>query len=148
MASPSTELDEQIERLRKGGTLSENEVKALCEKVSLFQFHRAKASLGLPSVIFRRIDQHNVTIMFYIRRFCHSSCWRLIEGAQFPKDQSETCQWIKSDRRTSSHQCRFCFLLLFLIKSCSGQGNLARRIECTACSCSSYCLWRYPWPIL
>jgi hypothetical protein len=29
-----TEIDEQIERLRKGDTLPENEVKALCEKVS------------------------------------------------------------------------------------------------------------------
>jgi hypothetical protein len=29
-----TQLDEQIERLRGGGTLSENEVKALCDKVS------------------------------------------------------------------------------------------------------------------
>lgn len=38
MASPTSELDEQIERLRKGGTLSENEVKALCEKVSLLHF--------------------------------------------------------------------------------------------------------------
>jgi hypothetical protein len=28
------EIDEQIERLRKGNTLPENEVKALCEKVS------------------------------------------------------------------------------------------------------------------
>lgn len=34
MASSSTELDEQIERLRKGDTLAENEVKALCDKVS------------------------------------------------------------------------------------------------------------------
>ena len=34
MASNVTELDEQIERLRKGDTLPENEVKALCEKVS------------------------------------------------------------------------------------------------------------------
>ena len=30
----ATELDEQIERLRKGDTLAENEVKALCDKVS------------------------------------------------------------------------------------------------------------------
>ena len=29
----TTEIDEQIERLRKGDTLAENEVKALCEKV-------------------------------------------------------------------------------------------------------------------
>lgn len=35
MASASSEIDEQIERLRKGDTLAENEVKALCEKVSL-----------------------------------------------------------------------------------------------------------------
>jgi hypothetical protein len=28
------QLDEQIERLRGGGTLSENEVRALCETVS------------------------------------------------------------------------------------------------------------------
>jgi hypothetical protein len=34
MASPSAELDEQIERLRKGDTLPENEVKVLCNKVS------------------------------------------------------------------------------------------------------------------
>jgi hypothetical protein len=27
-------LDEQIERLRNGGTLTENEVKILCDKVS------------------------------------------------------------------------------------------------------------------
>ena len=30
----TTELDEQIEKLRKGDTLAENEVKVLCEKVS------------------------------------------------------------------------------------------------------------------
>ena len=35
MASSSSEIDEQIERLRKGDTLAENEVKALCEKVSI-----------------------------------------------------------------------------------------------------------------
>ena len=34
MAAPSSDLDEQIERLRKGDTLLENEVKALCDKVS------------------------------------------------------------------------------------------------------------------
>jgi hypothetical protein len=34
MASASSEIEEQIERLRKGDTLAENEVKALCEKVS------------------------------------------------------------------------------------------------------------------
>ena len=34
MATPSSDLDEQIERLRKGDTLLENEVKALCDKVS------------------------------------------------------------------------------------------------------------------
>jgi len=34
MASTSSELDEQIQRLRKGDTLAENEVKALCDKVS------------------------------------------------------------------------------------------------------------------
>jgi hypothetical protein len=34
MAAPVTELDAQIERLRKGDTLLENEVKQLCEKVS------------------------------------------------------------------------------------------------------------------
>lgn len=33
MSSAYTELDEQIERLRKGDTLAENDVKALCEKV-------------------------------------------------------------------------------------------------------------------
>ena len=45
MASASSELDEQIQRLRKGDTLAENEVKALCDKVSnrhykLFVFQR------------------------------------------------------------------------------------------------------------
>jgi hypothetical protein len=34
MASTTSEIDEQIERLRKGDTLAENEVKALCDKVS------------------------------------------------------------------------------------------------------------------
>jgi hypothetical protein len=34
MAWTNSEIDEQIERLRKGDTLAENEVKALCEKVS------------------------------------------------------------------------------------------------------------------
>ena len=38
MASTASEIDEQIERLRKGDTLAENEVKALCEKVSLHGF--------------------------------------------------------------------------------------------------------------
>jgi hypothetical protein len=33
MTSATTEIDEQIERLRKGDTLAENEVKALCDKV-------------------------------------------------------------------------------------------------------------------
>jgi hypothetical protein len=35
MSSSYTELDEQLEKLRKGDTLAENEVKALCEKVRL-----------------------------------------------------------------------------------------------------------------
>ena len=35
MAAATSELDEQIERLRKGDTLPENEVKALCDKVSV-----------------------------------------------------------------------------------------------------------------
>jgi hypothetical protein len=35
MSSSTAEIDEQIERLRKGGTLAENEVKALCDKVSI-----------------------------------------------------------------------------------------------------------------
>jgi len=34
MSSSTSEIDEQIERLRKGDTLAENEVKALCDKVS------------------------------------------------------------------------------------------------------------------
>jgi hypothetical protein len=34
MSSSTAEVDEQIERLRKGDTLAENEVKALCDKVS------------------------------------------------------------------------------------------------------------------
>ena len=33
MARPTIDIDEQIDRLRAGGTLTENEVKALCEKV-------------------------------------------------------------------------------------------------------------------
>lgn len=32
------EIDEHIERLRGGGTLTENEVKNLCEKVSIEYF--------------------------------------------------------------------------------------------------------------
>ena len=36
MSSGHAEIDEQIERLRKGDTLAENEVKALCDKVSIF----------------------------------------------------------------------------------------------------------------
>ena len=36
MGSGHAEIEEQIERLRKGDTLAENEVKALCEKVSIF----------------------------------------------------------------------------------------------------------------
>jgi hypothetical protein len=30
-------LDEQIERMKGGGTLSENEVKILCDRVSAFK---------------------------------------------------------------------------------------------------------------
>jgi len=33
MTANLAQLDEQIDRLRGGGTLSENEVKALCDKV-------------------------------------------------------------------------------------------------------------------
>jgi hypothetical protein len=33
MSSDLTQLDEHILKLRDGGTLTENEVKALCEKV-------------------------------------------------------------------------------------------------------------------
>jgi hypothetical protein len=33
------QLDSQIERLRGGGTLTENEVKVLCDKVSFFHWH-------------------------------------------------------------------------------------------------------------
>ena len=36
MSRDLAQLDEQIERLRAGGTLSENEVRALCEKVRYF----------------------------------------------------------------------------------------------------------------
>ena len=31
----TSHLDEHIEKLRNGGTLTENEVKALCDKVSI-----------------------------------------------------------------------------------------------------------------
>jgi hypothetical protein len=34
MSLDSSNLDAQIERLREGGTLSEHEVKALCDQVS------------------------------------------------------------------------------------------------------------------
>ena len=34
MSGTYGDIDEHIQRLRSGGTLTENEVKALCEKVS------------------------------------------------------------------------------------------------------------------
>ena len=45
MARPTIDIDEQIDRLRAGGTLTENEVKALCDKVRLHAVTRR----GLPS---------------------------------------------------------------------------------------------------
>jgi hypothetical protein len=39
-----SKLDEQVEKLRKGDTLSETEVKALCEKVRRRQYQIAKIS--------------------------------------------------------------------------------------------------------
>ena len=48
MAAPSSDLDEQIERLRKGDTLLENEVKALCDKVSNAEPHY----VPLPGITF------------------------------------------------------------------------------------------------
>jgi len=36
------EIDEQIERLRKGNTLPENEVKALCKKVRVKNYKKKR----------------------------------------------------------------------------------------------------------
>ena len=48
MSSGHAEIDEQIERLRKGDTLAENEVKALCDKVSnLLEAQQAPTCCGL-----------------------------------------------------------------------------------------------------
>ena len=44
MSGP-TELDVQIEKLRKGDTLSENEVKVLCEKVRKSNCHSVPGEL-------------------------------------------------------------------------------------------------------
>ena len=43
------QLDEQIERLREGGTLTENEVKVLCDKVS--DVHCMVRSMLWPMII-------------------------------------------------------------------------------------------------
>jgi hypothetical protein len=59
MASASSEIDEQIERLRKGDTLAENEVKALCEKVSMAlcsRFSEDMAPEELRRVASRHLD--------------------------------------------------------------------------------------------
>ena len=45
--SNTQELDVQIEKLRKGDTLAENEVKALCEKVSERSFRNPSYSQAL-----------------------------------------------------------------------------------------------------
>lgn len=42
-------LDEQIERMKGGGTLSENEVKILCDRVS--ECWRADTMAGLTSLL-------------------------------------------------------------------------------------------------
>lgn len=43
MSLNTSNLDAQIDRLREGGTLSEHEVKALCDKVSCLQGHSCAA---------------------------------------------------------------------------------------------------------
>jgi hypothetical protein len=53
MAAATAELDEQIERLRKGDTLPENQVKALCDKVSVvFTYCKLALSFLLVSSCF------------------------------------------------------------------------------------------------
>lgn len=64
MGLETADLDEQIERLRKGDTLLESEVRALCEKVRLaflitagssghFSFRRANWALYTLDSSFR-----------------------------------------------------------------------------------------------
>jgi serine/threonine-protein phosphatase 2A catalytic subunit len=43
MSFDLAKLDEHIERLRKGDTLTENEVKALCEKVRTTMRHKRRS---------------------------------------------------------------------------------------------------------
>jgi hypothetical protein len=47
MGQETADLDEQIERLRKGDTLLESEVRALCEKV---RPQRPKTAIGIHCV--------------------------------------------------------------------------------------------------
>jgi hypothetical protein len=54
--SAHAEVEEQIERLRKGNTLPENEVKVLCEKVRRSNETRtSKGSLSLPFIVLESI---------------------------------------------------------------------------------------------
>ena len=53
--SAHAEVDEQIERLRKGNTLPENEVKVLCEKVRRNETSAPNGSLPHPFVITERM---------------------------------------------------------------------------------------------
>lgn len=62
------QLDEQIERLRSGGTLSENEVKALCETVSLLSL---SSSVFLCAGAVYICFPPRLLSLFVLPFFCH-----------------------------------------------------------------------------
>lgn len=79
MASATSELDEQIERLRKGDTLAENEVKALCEKVSKAMYPTVQAgeTLDIGRKIRAKVSEEHATfaIEFMVLPGCSKLHW-------------------------------------------------------------------------
>ena len=77
MSSTYGDIDEHIDRLKNGGTLTENEVKNLCEKVRLLLL--VYSSSKWPYV-FYRIVRHTCSLYMVIITYKHHSDNAFIGG--------------------------------------------------------------------
>lgn len=172
MSAAYGDLDEQIQRLRKGGTLTENEVTVLCEKVCHFHlFYLCINHYCYTIWYIIRVTSKYSKINFYVRnRFQWSFC--AYRGIVV------TCSlvfifWISLDfwdllmicilriiRRGLITRRRLPIFIRNLhafgkynihasvLYSYLGKRNLTRRIECPTCGSPSNYLWRYSWTVL
>lgn len=93
--SAHAEVEDQIERLRNGNTLPENEVKALCEKVRRSIKTRAPASPSPHPFVFIESTWHcsGVECLYYLQ-----TDWKRVTEAFFSEDvvvkmQSVSCTY-------------------------------------------------------